>query len=284
MSFKRVSQALALFFLFLPSAIPQAIKDSSLLTIDRIFNSFEFQREHAPAIQWINGGDAYVTRETSQWNDFYEDLVRVETASQKQSIFISGEKLIPPGESVPLDIEEFTLSPDESKVLIFTNSSRVWRSNTKGDYWVYDLASRKLSRLGSHFPKSSLMFAKFSNDNRYVAYVHNFNIYNENFADGTVTQLTFDGTRDIINGTFDWVYEEEFGCSDGFRWNSSGRYIAFWQLDASSIGTFYMINNTDSIYSKVLPIQYPKVGQSPSSCKVGIINTLPRRNLDTCTR
>jgi dipeptidyl-peptidase-4 len=103
--------------------------------------------------------------------------------------------------------------------------------------------------------------------------VHDFNIFSEHFADGTVKKLTFDGTGDIINGTFDWVYEEEFSCRDGFRWNTTGSHLAFWQLDASQIGTFYLINNTDSIYSRVIPVQYPKAGQPPSACRVGIIRT-----------
>ena len=255
------------------SATTQISSDSTLLTIDRIFGSTEFRQEYAPSIQWISGGDAYIVSEPSSKDNNQDDLFKVETNTQKRSLFVPADKLIPPGDSIPIPVEEFTLSPDESKVLIFTNSSRVWRSNSKGDYWVFDLTTQKLSRLGAKFLPSSLMFAKFSNDNRFVAYVHNFNIYTENFSDGSVTQLTFDGTGNIINGTFDWVYEEEFGCRDGFRWNHSGKYIAFWQLDASSIGTFYLINNTDSIYSKVIPIQYPKVGQPPSTCKVGIINT-----------
>jgi len=248
----------------------QAPEDSGLLSIDRIFHSSEFQQDYAPDLQWINGGDAYIVSEPAHRNG-WEDLVKYETVTRQRSIYIPADQLIPPGDSIPLDIEKFTLSPDESKVLIFTNSSRVWRSNTKGDYWVFDLTTQKLSRLGAQFPASSLMFAKFSNDNRFVAYVHHFNIYAENFSDGTVTQLTFDGTGDIINGTFDWVYEEEFGCRDGFRWNLSGGYIAFWQLDASFTGTFYLINNTDSIYSRVIPVRYPKVGQPPSACKLGII-------------
>ncbi len=69
-------------------------------------------------------------------------------------------------------------------MLVFTNSSRVWRSNSKGDYWIYDLATKKLKKIGARFPASSLMFAKFSNDNRYVAYVQGFNIYVEDFETG----------------------------------------------------------------------------------------------------
>ncbi len=116
------------------------------------------------------------------------------------------------------------------------------------------------------------MFAKFSNDNRFVAYVMEFNLYLEDFNSGHITQLTYDGTKSIINGTFDWAYEEEFGCRDGFRWSPDASQIAFWQVDASSIGQFNLINNTDSIYSQVLPIQYPKVGQDPSSAKIGIVD------------
>jgi len=253
--------------------------DSTLLTVDRIFGSREFRPERAPDVQWISGGEAYIISEPSQKNFDQEDLVKIETSTQNRSVFIPAEKLVPPGNSEPISIDEFTLSPDESKVLIFANSSRVWRSNTKGDYWVYDLTTQKLSRLGTQFPSSSLMFAKFSNDNSFMAYVHNFNLYLENFSDGSVTQLTSDGNGNIINGTFDWVYEEEFGCRDGFRLNVSGEFIAFWQLDASSTGTFYMINNTDSIYSGIIPIRYPKVGQSPSACKVGLINTRNRKIL-----
>ncbi len=268
---RELSIILSLFYLFIP-LFSQIVPDSSLLNIDRVFGSPEFRQQYAPAIQWISSGDAYIVSEPSLTYKSQDDLVKIETGTQKRSIFLPAEKLIPPGDSLPITIEEFTLSPDESRVLIFTNSSRVWRSNSKGDYWVYDLAGQKLSRLGIRFPASSLMFAKFSADNRFVAYVHNFNLYLENFSDGSVTQLTFDGNGDIINGTFDWVYEEEFGCRDGFRWNTAGSFIAFWQLDASAIGTFYMINNTDSIYSKIIPIQYPKVGQPPSSCKVGLVN------------
>ncbi len=252
-------------------------EDSSLLTIDRIFNSSEFQREYAPELQWIQGGEAYVVSEPSP-GSFWEDLVKYETETQQRSVFIPADKMIPPGDSVPLALESFTLSPDESKVLIFTNSSRVWRSNTQGDYWVYDRTTGQLKRLGAQFPRSSLMFAKFSADNRFIAYVHNFNIYAEQYDDGSIIQLTSDGTGDVINGTFDWVYEEEFGCRDGFRWNRSGGAIAFWQLDASSVGTFFMINNTDSVYSKIISVQYPKVGQPPSACRVGIIS-LPERKI-----
>lgn len=251
----------------------QTVQDSSLLSIDRIFASHEFMPQWQRPVRWVQGGEAYLTIESSKNIPGAMELVQYESKTGNRSIFLTADKLIPEGKERPVYIENFSMSDDESKVLIFTNSSRVWRSNTKGDYYIYNFDDGTLKKIGARFPSSSLMFAKFSADNKFVAYVHDFNIYKENFETGKIKQLTFDGNGDIINGTFDWVYEEEFGCRDGFRWSNDAKNIAFWQLDASDIPTFYMINNTDSVYSKIIPVQYPKVGFEPSACKVGIIDT-----------
>jgi dipeptidyl-peptidase-4 len=116
------------------------------------------------------------------------------------------------------------------------------------------------------------MFAKFSSDGSRVAFVSKSNIYMQNLGNMKTRQFTFDGTNEIINGTFDWVYEEEFNCRDGFRWSHDGNYIAFWQLDATGTKNFLMINNTDSLYSFTIPVQYPKVGEPPSAAKLGYID------------
>jgi len=247
----------------------QETHDSALLTIDRIYASAEFRQEGMTSIQWTDNGQSYVIVERGEKGN---ELIKYQTATQERQVYLSADQLTPPTYHKALRVSSFSLSADASKALIFTNTSRVWRTNTKGDYWVYDFDNNQLSQLGVSFPSSSLMFAKFSTDNKYVAYVQNFNIYLEEFTTGVITQLTHDGTGDIINGTFDWVYEEEFGCRDGFRWSPSGQHLAYWQLDASDIRTFYMINNTDSIYSQLIPLQYPKVGEDPSSCTVSYID------------
>ena len=141
-----------------------------------------------------------------------------------------------------------------------------------GDYWILDIASNKLTQLGSGLPEQSLMFAKLSPDNKSVAYVSQHNLYKEDLQSHQLTQLTKDGTRKFINGTFDWVYEEEFGCRDGFRWSSDSRSIAFWQVDATKIRDYYMLNTTDSAYSKVIPVEYPMVGEPPSPVRIGSVN------------
>ena len=98
-----------------------------------------------------------------------------------------------------------------------------------------------------------------------------FNLYTENLTTGQITPLTKDGNRKLINGTFDWAYEEEFACRDGFQWSPDSKRIAFWQIDANQIRDYFMINTTDSIYSQIIPVEYPKVGESPSPAKIGVI-------------
>lgn len=239
----------------------------SLLDIDRIYSG-EFQQEGMSAYQWIDNGDAYAVVERAA--DGNPQIAKYQTSSGEKSLLVTGEQLVPDGADGSIGVERFSFSPDKTKLLIFTNSSRVWRANTKGDYWILDLETEELRQVGRKFPASSLMFAKFSADQQHVGYVQDFNLYVENIASGEVTQLTKRANEAIINGTFDWAYEEEFGARDGFRWSPSSEHLAFWNFDISGVGTFYMIDNIDSIYSKPLPIQYPKVGQDPSAVKLGI--------------
>jgi dipeptidyl-peptidase-4 len=140
---------------------------------------------------------------------------------------------------------------------------------------VLERATGRLWRLGGDEAKSStLMFAKFSPDSRRVAYVRENNLYVEDLASGGITPLTTDGSRTLINGTFDWVYEEELMnyYADGWRWSPDGRSIAYWQLNADQVRDFNLINNTDSLYSRVIPIQYPKAGEANSAARVGVVS------------
>ncbi|HSY61720.1 MAG TPA: DPP IV N-terminal domain-containing protein, partial [Cytophaga sp.] len=216
-------------------------------------------------VQWTKDGNSYYSVEDG-------NIEQVSIATGLKSTLISKGDLVPADRNNPIIVESFKPSDDDHELMIFTNSVKVWRYHTKGDFWVLDIAQKKLMQLGKGLPPQSLMFAKFSPDGKKAAYVSGHNIYSEDIATGKITQLTFDGTRKFINGTFDWVYEEEFGCRDGFRWSPDGNKIAFWQVDATKIRDYYMLNTTDSVYSHVIPVEYPKVGESPSPVRIGVID------------
>jgi dipeptidyl-peptidase-4 len=210
-------------------------------------------------------------------------IVKVSLPDQKETEIVSKDQLTPAGQSRPLAVKNFSFSADDNKLLIFTNTKRVWRYNTRGDYWVLDLQSKQLKQLGKDRPASSLMFAKLSPDGTKAAYVSEHNIYLEDLASGQSKPLTTtNGTRKLINGTFDWVYEEELDCRDGFRWSPDGQHIAYWQLDANQIRDYLMLNTTDSVYPFVVPVEYPVVGEAPSPYKIGVvdINTATTKWMD----
>ncbi|MET7037542.1 S9 family peptidase [Elizabethkingia miricola] len=228
--------------------------------------------------QWTPDGNAYYSFTKNGIE--VVDLVN----SGKNQPFLPKEALIPTGSSTPLNVQSFQVSPDGNNLLLFANTKRVWRVNTKGDYWVFNKNSKKLTQLGKGLPEASLMFAKFSPDGKKVAYVSKHNIYIEDLANNKLNKITNDGTDRMINGTFDWAYEEEFGAKDGFRWSPDGSKIAYWKLDANGTKNFLMINNTDSLYSFTIPVEYPKVGENPSGCSIWFYdlstNTTKKANIE----
>ncbi len=228
--------------------------------------------------QWTPDGNAYYSFTKNGIE--VVDLVN----SGKNQPFLPKEALIPAGSSTPLNVQSFQVSPDGNNLLLFANTKRVWRVNTKGDYWVFNKNTKKLTQLGKGLPEASLMFAKFSPDGKKVAYVSKHNIYIEDLANNKLNKITNDGTDRMINGTFDWAYEEEFGAKDGFRWSPDGNKIAYWKLDANGTKNFLMINNTDSLYSFTIPVEYPKVGENPSGCSIWFYdlstNTTKKANIE----
>jgi dipeptidyl-peptidase-4 len=259
------------FLLAVPIVLPAQQADSTLLTVDRIYSSPDFRPASFGPSRWLGDGSSYTTLEAPADSSKGRDIVRYETEKQAREVMVSAARLIPAGDSVPLTIEDYQWSKDQAQLLVFTNSKPVWRTNSRGDYWVLDRASGRLRQLGGPAKASTLMFAKFSPDGRRVGYVRENNLYVEDLASGAITQLTSDGSRTVINGTFDWVYEEELDLRDGWRWSPDGTQIAYWQLTADRVRDFNLINYTDSLYSEVVPIQYPKAGEENSAARIGVV-------------
>ena len=254
--------------------LPAQQTDAGLLSVHRIYGTREFRSQPFGPARWLGDGSAYTTLELSK-ADGGQNLVRYDSESGAREVLVAARQFIPQNDSVPLAVEEYAWSPDQKLLLIFTNTQPVWRLNTRGDYWVLDRSNGALRKLGGPQAKpSTLMFAKFSPDGRRVGYVRENNLYIQDLAVGSIRALTTDGSRTLINGTFDWVYEEELMnyYADGWRWSPDGRNIAYWQLNADQVRDFSLINNTDSMYSRVIPVQYPKAGEANSAARVGVVS------------
>ena len=215
-------------------------------------------------MNWSRDGNSFYIYEEGAIKEF-------NLSEGTQTNLVTPQQLIPAGRKQALEVKSFSLTPDLKKIMIYTNSKKVWRYETRGDYWVYDFSNSSLVQLGKSLPPSSLMFAKFSPDGSKAGYVSGHNIYVEDLSTHIIKALTSNGSRKMINGTFDWVYEEEFSCRDGFRWSPDSRSIAFWQINDSSTRDYYMLNTTDSVYSRVIPVEYPVAGKLPSPFRIGVV-------------
>src|SRR5258708_3532362 len=230
-----------------------------------VFGIGAYAQPGSTELKWTKEGNAYYLVKAGE-------VVRVDLPDSKETVLVSKDQLMPGGQGKPLAIRNFSFSEDGKKLLLYTNSKRVWRYDTRGDYWALDLSTKELKQVGKDRPSSSLMFAKFSPDGGKVAYTSEHNVYVEDLSTGQSKCLTStNGTRKLINGTFDWVYEEELDCRDGFRWSPDGQHIAYWQIDANQVKDYLMLNTTHSIYPFVVPVEYPKDGEAPSPYKIEVV-------------
>ena len=258
-------------FLSVLLALPAQQTDSTLLTVRRIYAGAEFRPQSFGPARWLGDGSAYTTLEAPTGGGPGREIVRYDSETGTRAVRVSVAQLTPAGATAPLEIDDYAWSPDQSRLLVFTDTRPVWRLNTRGDYWVLDRASGRLWKLGGDAQPSTLMYAKFDPSGRRVGYVRENDLYVEDLATGKITRLTSDGSRTVINGNFDWVYEEELSLHDGWRWSPDGRRIAYWQLVADRVRDFLLYRTTDSLYSRVVPIQYPKAGEENSAARIGIV-------------
>ena len=235
------------------------------LTLEDIYVKGTFRARGVPQPTWMEDGRSYSALTE-------KGLVRVDAATLAETVIVPQAAFVPEGAAHPLRVEDYTWSEDKTKLVIYTNSRRVWRRNTRGDYWLVDVAAGSVRQLGKGLEPSRMMYGKLSPAGDRFAYVYFNNLYVEDVATGERRQLTFDGGDVMVNGNFDWVYEEELSCYDGWRWSPDGRKIAYWHSDTGGTGTFLMIDNIDSLYSFTIPLPYPKAGTTNSAVKVGVVD------------
>lgn len=221
---------------------------------------------------WSAEGSSYISSQPSKSVTGHFDLVKIDPRTSAETILIAAEHLIPEGRSEPLVIVDHQWSADRQSAMIFTNTQKVWRHHSRGDYWLFNPSTKQLRQVGADRPASSLMFAKFSPDGKRIGYVSSGDVYVENVENGQTEKITTKRSPEIINGTSDWVYEEEFDLKDCFRWSPDSRKVAFWEFDTSGVGEFILINNTDSLYPKLKRFKHTKPGQKNSAVRMGVVH------------
>lgn len=263
-----------------------AASNDLMLTNEALYQQYEYHAKRPGVIRWDSSGSFYTALETAKGFEnatlekdqygydikAYEEIVRYDPATLEREILISLARLTPSDSEQALVIDDYSWSANEQLLLIYTNAKYVWRDKTRGEYWVLNTEDNQLWKLGKtdHDP-SQMMFGKFSPTTTHFAYVYRNNIYVQDLTTREIKALTNDASNTIINGLFDWAYEEEFGIQDGFRWSPDGSKIAYWQFDTSAAQDFYIINNTDTLYPTITSIPYPKVGEENSAAKIGIV-------------
>jgi dipeptidyl-peptidase 4 len=242
------------------------------LTLASIFTDKVFEEEKMDTLLWSKVGPHYFTLEKPKEGKQGKDLIRHEASTGEKTTLVTAKELTHKDKKVPLSVSSFEFNADESLALLFTNTRKVWRKNTRGDYWLLDIKSKQLRKLGGGAAPSTLMYAKFSPDGNRVAYVRKNNLYVQTLADLNITTITSDGSETLINGGSDWVNEEELGLRDGFRWSPDGSKLLFWQFDTKDVKKFWLVNQTDGVYQSFTTFPYPKAGEKNSACRLGIVS------------
>jgi len=239
-------------------------------SLESIHASGTFRPETFQGGKWADEGPVITFIESADTADATH-LMRYNLRTDERTQVIDGTNLYAEDVDRIVPIEDYTISKAGDKVLLFTDSEEVWRANTKGYYYVYDLDEKTLTPVADR-DAGHQMFAKFNPAATKVAFVRERNLYVVDLSTGTETALTADGREGaIINGTFDWVYEEEFGLRDGWRWGPDGERIAFFKLDESDTRSFPLMNNTER-YPEITEFRYPKAGEQNSEIKIGVVD------------
>lgn len=241
------------------------------LTLEDIHASNKFASKSFHGGRWADEGPVirFIERDSDEG---HTNLMSFNLENETKSILIDGENLKAEDIEGLINIEGYTYSKDGKKALLYTDSERVWRANTKGYYYIFDVDQARLTPLSDR-ADGFQMFAKMSPDGKHAAFVRDRNLFLVDLMTMKETQLTDDGAEgSIINGTSDWVYEEEFRLRDGWSWSPDGRHIAFYKFDESATRDFFM---TDLLkqYPEEERFRYPKAGETNSEVQIGLINT-----------
>jgi len=234
------------------------------LSVERIWRNYEFTTKSAGAYQMLQDGQHYV-----EWGG-NGNLVKGDLSddAKNKEILIPGSTLV--WNDKPIEVAGFEFNASEDKVLLWTAPKAIYRRSFEAFYFLYDLNSKKLEALDAdHAPQT---LAEYSPDGTSVSYIHGNDIFIKELRSGKVTKVTQDGKRNkIINGTTDWVYEEEFAITKAYCWSPDSKYLAFLKFDEREVPEFQM-----AMYGQLYPehytYKYPKAGELNSKVTLHIVD------------
>lgn len=235
-----------------PTAVAQQKKD---ITLEDIWQKGTFQAKSVPGFNWMRDGRYYSSLDKG-------DLVQHDvTTGQAVQTLVAGKDLLIPGSTQPLAVEGYEFNADEQKILFWTEEEPIYRRSSRALYYVYDRAAKKLTPLSAGNKQS---YATFSPDGSKVAFVRDNNLFVVDLSNMQEKAVTTDGVRNkLINGSTDWVYEEEFEFAKGFFWSPDSKQLAFYTFDESQVPEYNM-QEWGPLYPKDYRYKYPKAGEKNS--------------------
>jgi dipeptidyl-peptidase-4 len=253
-----------IFFFFLFLITTTIIYPQQKLTLEDIFHSSKFREKKLENVHWMPDGSAFTFTKTNPKTGL-DNIYEYDVKSKKDSLLIDGNSLVYDEQIIILSGYSFS---NDGRFLLFSGpEQKIWRYSTYAAYYVLDLKSKKIFSLANNSPY--LRNVKISPDSKYIGYVYDYNIYIVDLNTKKTQQITNDGNKNILNGIFDWVYEEEFSLIDAWRWSPDSREIAFWRLDQTRVKEFYLDDEMGQ-YNEITPLKYPKVGEQNSIVKIGV--------------
>jgi len=247
--FKLFLMKQCLFFVF---TLVSSLIFTQDLTVERIWKNFEFNPKRIGGYQAMNDGEHYMkVKDGSFYQYAMNDL------NDKGLLFLDESKLVLDGKKITFD--DFQFNADESKLLLLTNVESIYRRSYQAVYYLYDLKTQKLSPLDAEHAPQTL--AEYSPDGTKVSFIHGNDLFVKTIASGKVEKLTLDGKRNkIINGTTDWVYEEEFSITKAYGWSPDSKYIAYLRFDEKKVPE-YSMDTYGGLYPEAYTFKYPKAGE-----------------------
>jgi dipeptidyl-peptidase-4 len=245
--------------LFVLSIVAQDAE--KVFTLENVIKQNEFRAKGVYGLRSMADGKHYTTNERGNI------LVYAYKSGNLIDTLVKAEELVSAYPEKKVRISRYTFNADENKILIPTETEQIYRWSSRSNYYIWDLDKKELTELS---PNGKQRLADFSPDGGKVAFVRGNNLFVKDLVSGIEEQITFDGEdRKIINGTTDWVYEEEFGFIKGFFWSEGGEKIAFYRFDESNVKEYEMQMWGD-LYPEMHKYKYPKAGEDNSVVSIHI--------------